>query len=172
LLLVLGRIHDIINRGGVKVAPDRIENALMEHPAIAEAVAIGVMDEIGVERIWAAIVARGSAEIEVPKLYEYFRPKLGEILPDRILVVPSIPRNERGKVIRRVLKEQLIALEARETGRPPVRPPPMAAVEPEGTRGIAWTWPNLSRPPGCYLLRPDLRGHDDGEELTWPISPT
>src|SRR5262249_40175732 len=58
LLLVLGRIHDIINRGGVKVAPDRIENALMEHPAIADAVAVGVMDEIGVEQIWAAIVAR------------------------------------------------------------------------------------------------------------------
>src|SRR5262249_47322003 len=71
LLLVLGRTHDIINRGGVKVAPDRIESALMEHPAIAEAVAVGVMDEIGVEQIWVAIVARGSAEIEVPKLYEY-----------------------------------------------------------------------------------------------------
>ncbi len=112
LVTITGRINELINRGGQKIAPDTIEEAAKNHPHVADAAAVGMPDHLGIERIWVAVVSRGESEIEVAKVYEYFREKHMTVVPDRVFQVDVIPRNRLGKVSRVELAEQLKQLEA------------------------------------------------------------
>jgi acyl-coenzyme A synthetase/AMP-(fatty) acid ligase len=116
LMLVTGRLNEIINRGGVKVAPDAIEEEVRRHPGIADVAAVGMLDGIGLEQIWIAVVGKGNREVEVPKFYEWCRANIPSYIPDRVFEVSEIPRNRLGKVSRETLKEQLKALELATTG--------------------------------------------------------
>jgi acyl-coenzyme A synthetase/AMP-(fatty) acid ligase len=111
LLVVTGRINEIINRGGVKIAPDSIEEAIKKHPLIADAAATSMLDGMGIEQIWVAITTRDGRDIEIAKVYEFCRTNLTMFIPDRIFQVAAIPRNALGKVARESLKEQLKTLE-------------------------------------------------------------
>ena len=122
LLIVLGRINDIINKGGVKISPDIIEQQLASHPDIADAAVVGVLNDIGIEQIWVGIVAREPTEIDVQKIFDYCREKMPLTMPDRIYVVSEIPRNQLGKIVRESLKEKLVKLETATTGAQPWRP--------------------------------------------------
>jgi acyl-CoA synthetase (AMP-forming)/AMP-acid ligase II len=112
LMLITGRINEIINRGGVKISPDAIEEHLKKNPAVNDAAAVGVLDSVGLEQIWMAVVAEGNADVNIASLFEYFRNTIPELTPDRIFPVREIPRNRLGKVPREALKEQLQELEA------------------------------------------------------------
>jgi len=63
LLTVKGRSSEVINQGGMKVAPQVIEEVLLSVPEIGEAAAFGVPDALGVTRIWAAIVLNGPVDM-------------------------------------------------------------------------------------------------------------
>ncbi len=112
LLLITGRIDELINRGGVKVAPELIEEEIKKHPAIADAAAVGMLDAVGIEQIWLAIAARDGQELDVKQLYDYCRDHMPTTVPDRIFQVAAIPRNQTGKVSRAPLTEQLKTLES------------------------------------------------------------
>jgi acyl-CoA synthetase (AMP-forming)/AMP-acid ligase II len=112
LLLILGRVNELINRGGVKVAPDTIEEEMKKHPAVTDAAAVSVLDPVGIEQIWVAIVSSDGSEINVTTMYEHCRTQMPLYVPDRIFQVQSIPRNQLGKVSRVPLSEQLKALES------------------------------------------------------------
>ncbi|MGZ5801873.1 MAG: class I adenylate-forming enzyme family protein [Burkholderiaceae bacterium] len=112
LLIITGRINELINRGGVKVAPDQIEEEFKKNPAISDAAAIGVLDSIGIEQIWLAAVSRDGGELDIKKLYDYCREHLSSCIPDRIFQVTEIPRNQLGKVSRVPLTEKLKTLES------------------------------------------------------------
>jgi acyl-CoA synthetase (AMP-forming)/AMP-acid ligase II len=111
MLVIKGRSNEIINRGGTKVAPDAIEEIIKKHPSIGDAAVVGVLDAIGIEQIWMAVVPRDGSEIEVSKLYEYYRGATSQYVPDRIFQVKQIPRNRLGKVSRETLREDLKKLE-------------------------------------------------------------
>ena len=111
LLAITGRVNEIINRGGVKVAPDSIEEELKKHPLVADAAAVGVLDPLGIEQIWAAVVSRGGEEVDVRKMFDYCRESMALFVPDRIFQLKEIPRNRLGKISRVELTEQLKALE-------------------------------------------------------------
>jgi long-chain acyl-CoA synthetase len=111
LLIITGRINEIINRGGVKVAPDSIEEAIKKHPQVADAAAVSMLDDVGIEQIWVAISTRDGSEVEIAKVYEFCRANLAMFVPDRIFQVAAIPRNALGKVARETLKDQLKSLE-------------------------------------------------------------
>ena len=70
-LFITGRIKEIINRGGMKVAPAEIDEALMRHPAVADAVAFGVPHPTLGEDVAAAVVVRESATVSVQELREF-----------------------------------------------------------------------------------------------------
>ena len=112
MLVIKGRINEIINRGGIKVSPDAIEEVLKKHPVVADVAAVGMIDGIGIEQIWVAIVSRDHGEIEVRKMFDYCRETAPLYVPDRIFQVPEIPRNRLGKIARETLKEKLKTLEA------------------------------------------------------------
>jgi acyl-CoA synthetase (AMP-forming)/AMP-acid ligase II len=111
LMMITGRINELINRGGVKIAPDTIEEEIKKHAAISDAAAVGVLDEVGIEQIWLAIVSR-DGELDVKKVYEYCREHMPMFVPDRIFQVKAIPRNQLGKVSRVPLTEELKTLES------------------------------------------------------------
>jgi ansamitocin polyketide synthase A len=107
LLAVTGRLNEIINRGGEKVAPDEIEERIKQHPLVADAAAVGVPDNLGIEQIWVAVVTRDGRELDMRKMLEYCRERLPLYVPDRVFQVAAIPRNHLGKISRITLSEEL-----------------------------------------------------------------
>ncbi|MGN6486984.1 MAG: class I adenylate-forming enzyme family protein [Devosia sp.] len=105
LVIVTGRTGDIINRGGVIVAPELIEEVLRLDPAVTDVAVVGVANAAGIDEIWAAIVS--PAPLDGEGLIRAARQKLNERVPDRLFQIDAVPRNENGKVMRNVLREEL-----------------------------------------------------------------
>ena len=112
LLIIMGRTNELINRGGVKVAPDLVEEEIKKNPSIADAAAVGILDDVGIEQIWVAVVSRDGSEMNIKEMFDYCRLHMPLYVPDRIFQVPSIPRNQLGKVSRVPLSEHLKKLES------------------------------------------------------------
>jgi acyl-CoA synthetase (AMP-forming)/AMP-acid ligase II len=108
LLQILGRTTEVINRGGVKVAPILIEDALRTYPGIIDAAAVIGHDSRGAPEIWAAVVGEVSAS--EAELIAHVRPKLLDATPTRIRRAKSIPRNALGKILRAKVLEELANL--------------------------------------------------------------
>lgn len=101
-----GRIKDLINRAGEKVAPQHVDEVLAEHPAVAEAVAFGMPHPSLGEEVAAAVVLReGYTEAD---LLKFCRERLAHFeCPKKIFIVESIPRTATGKIQRRVVAAAL-----------------------------------------------------------------
>jgi acyl-CoA synthetase (AMP-forming)/AMP-acid ligase II/acyl carrier protein len=107
-LFLTGRLKEIINRGGETVAPRAIDEVLLEHPKVAQAVAFAVPDPSLGEEVAAAVVAREGTEISESELQEFLLGRLSWArMPKRILVLDEIPKGATGKVQRIGLAEQL-----------------------------------------------------------------
>ncbi len=104
LMIVNGRTSDVINVGGLKLAPDVIEDILRQHPAVAEVAAFGSMGEGGIEEISVAIVVRSPV---VDTQLIYWSAERG-IPVTRIFVVDTLPKGASGKINRDLLKRQLL----------------------------------------------------------------
>ncbi len=103
-LYIVGREDDMIVSGGENVYPRALENALAEHPDVAENAVVGVPDEQFGRRLAAFIVPRPGSDIDVPALREYLKGKVSRFeQPRDIHIVSSIPRNPAGKVLRKEL---------------------------------------------------------------------
>ena len=101
-LALTGRIKELINRGGEKIAPSEIDDVLLEHPAVAEAAAFGVADAKYGEEVWAAVVLNGDSDAE--QLQAFCRTHLADFkVPKVIRIVSALPKNETGKIERRKL---------------------------------------------------------------------
>jgi malonyl-CoA/methylmalonyl-CoA synthetase len=103
---LLGRASvDIIKTGGFKVSALEIEEVLREHPAIAEVSVIGVADESWGERVGAAVVLRAGAALELEPLRAWGKERLAPYkVPSLLRVLPELPRNALGKVVKPELK--------------------------------------------------------------------
>jgi acyl-CoA synthetase (AMP-forming)/AMP-acid ligase II len=106
-LFITGRSSEVINRGGVIVAPEAIEDVLRLDRRIRDVAVLGVPNASGIEEIWAAVVS--DTLIDGRQLIEAARPRLNEKVPDRIVQVSEIPRVENAKISRHQLREQLRA---------------------------------------------------------------
>ena len=118
-LFIVGRIKDIIDRGGQKVAPAEVELALLSHPAVAEAVVFAVPHpRLGAD-VAAAVVLRPDAAVGADQLRDFARERLaGFKVPGLIRVVPEIPKGPAGKIKRDALATALsITLPAARANR-------------------------------------------------------
>jgi acyl-CoA synthetase (AMP-forming)/AMP-acid ligase II len=105
-LRLLSRIKELINRGGEKIAPREIDEALESHPAVKEAVSFGVPHPTWGEEVAAAVVL--SEAVPEKDLIAHCRGLLADFkVPKRVHIVESIPRTPTGKVQRRFVAEQL-----------------------------------------------------------------
>jgi len=105
---ILGRTNiDILKTGGHKVSALEIEEALREHPAVAECAVVGLPDAEWGERVAAAVVLKNGDVLDLASLRTWARERLASHkLPSRLLVLDALPRNAMGKVI----KSSVVAL--------------------------------------------------------------
>jgi acyl-CoA synthetase (AMP-forming)/AMP-acid ligase II len=107
-LRLTGRLKELINRGGEKISPREIDEALLAHPAVSEAVAFGVPDKTWGEEVAAAVVLRDSAAASAEDLAAHCRQRLAEFkCPKKIHIVAQIPRTATGKIQRLNVASQL-----------------------------------------------------------------
>ena len=99
---ILGRTNvDILKTGGHKVSALEIEEALREHPAVAECAVVGVPDPEWGERVAAAVVLHEGDVLDLVSFRAWAKELLAtHKLPSRLLVLDALPRNALGKVIK------------------------------------------------------------------------
>ncbi|HEX4163609.1 MAG TPA: class I adenylate-forming enzyme family protein, partial [Acidimicrobiales bacterium] len=103
-LWIVGRLKEMIIRGGHNVVPGEVEAALFEHPAVAEAAVAGISHPVLGEDVAAWVVLRDEADLE--ELRRFLLDRLADYkVPRRITVLDVLPRNESGKVVKSQLVE-------------------------------------------------------------------
>lgn len=105
-LTLVGRIKELINRGGEKISPLEVDAALLFHPAVAEAASFAAPDAKYGEEVHAAVVLKSDASIE--ELQSFCRGRLADFkVPKTIHVVKELPKGPTGKVQRRFMAAAL-----------------------------------------------------------------
>jgi acyl-CoA synthetase (AMP-forming)/AMP-acid ligase II len=105
-LFIVGREDDRIISGGENVYPRAVENALAEHPDVADNAVVGVTDERFGHRLAAYVVPRSGCDVVEEVLREYLRHKVSRFeQPRDIHFLSSLPRNPAGKVVRKELPD-------------------------------------------------------------------
>lgn len=100
-LHLTGRLKELINRGGEKIGPREIDEVLLAHPAVNEAVCFGMPHPTWGEEVAAAVVLREGAEANEAGLIAFCRERLAEFkCPKRIHIVNALPRTASGKIQR------------------------------------------------------------------------
>ena len=103
-LSLVGRLKEMINRGGEKIAPREVDDVLLQHPAVAEAVAFGSPHPTWGEEVAAAVVLRRPATEK--ELMAFARERLSDHkVPKKLFIVEQIPRTATGKIQRRSVAE-------------------------------------------------------------------
>lgn len=111
---ILGRSDDVLSVAGHRIGSADVEDALVSHPAVAEAAVIGLPDDLKGQSIVAYVILRRGFEDRVGRglrasISEHVRRELGPIgTPGRIEVVGSLPKTRSGKIMRRVLRAQAL----------------------------------------------------------------
>ncbi len=107
-LTITGRLKELINRGGEKVSPREVEEALLDHPAVGEAVAFALPhDKLG-EEVAAAVVLGAGARAEEHELREFLRRRLADFkVPRKIVFLDEMPKGATGKPQRIGLAKRL-----------------------------------------------------------------
>jgi fatty-acyl-CoA synthase len=106
-ILIKDRSKDVIKSGGEWISSVELENALMAHPAVAEAAVIAVPDEKWTERPLAVVVLKEGASGTADELRDFLSSQFARWwLPDRFEFVPEIPKTAVGKFRKTALREQ------------------------------------------------------------------
>jgi long-chain acyl-CoA synthetase len=107
---IVDRLKELIITGGFNVSPSEVEQALILHPDIDEAAVVGLRRDAGGEDVAAAVVMRSGAVFDAAALRDFSRQHLTAYkVPRRIVEVDALPRNQVGKVLRRVVRDELTA---------------------------------------------------------------
>src|SRR5262245_42779623 len=100
-LFLAGRIREIINRGGEKVAPQEVDEVLLDHPAVAEAVTFAVPHASLGEDIASAVVLRPHSLATPKDIRQFASGRMAEFkVPRQVLIVTEVPKGPTGKVQR------------------------------------------------------------------------
>ena len=100
------RIRDMIVSGGENIYPAEVENALMQHPAVADGAVIGVPDEQWGEAVKACVVLKRGAGATEQEIIGFMRQRIAHFkCPRSVGFMATIPRNPTGKILKRVLRE-------------------------------------------------------------------
>ncbi|MGO3856847.1 MAG: fatty acyl-CoA synthetase [Glutamicibacter arilaitensis] len=104
---VVDRIKDVINTGGVLVAPREVEDAIYELPEVAEVAVVGIDDPRWIEAIAAVIVLKDDTHLSAQAVRDHVKSRLaGYKVPKRVDFVAQLPRNQSGKLLKRQLRAE------------------------------------------------------------------
>jgi acyl-CoA synthetase (AMP-forming)/AMP-acid ligase II/aryl carrier-like protein len=140
-LFIVGRIKDIINRGGQKVAPAEVEQAFLSHADVVDAAVFSVPHKRLGEDVAAAVVLRPDAKTSPHSLRAFARARLARYkVPGLIHIVPEIPKGPAGKIKRDELVAALsIMLPTARAKRGDKLMPPRSKLESQ----LAMVWSEL-----------------------------
>ena len=111
---IIGRVDDVLKVSGYRLGTAEVESALVSHPAVAEAAAIGLPHEVRGNAIYAYVILRAGYEGS-PTLAEDLRQHVAKVMgpiarPEKVEFVPKLPKTRSGKIMRRVLKARALGL--------------------------------------------------------------
>jgi acyl-CoA synthetase (AMP-forming)/AMP-acid ligase II len=107
-LTLVGRLKEMINRGGEKIAPHEVDEVLLKHASVGEAASFGVPHPTWGEVVEAAVVLRGEAT--EAQILRHCKDHLAEFkVPTKVHIVDSIPKGSTGKVQRARMPQLLKA---------------------------------------------------------------
>jgi amino acid adenylation domain-containing protein len=152
-LFLTGRIKEIINRGGEKISPREVDEVLMNHPAVTQAVTFALPDATLGEEVAAAIVVREGKSIAEREIQQFAAARLADFkVPRRVVFLDEIPKGPTGKWQRIGLAERL--------GLTPAQKPPSEA-RPEYTAARTPVEETLCRIWSEVLAVEPIGIHDD-----------
>ncbi|MCQ8277994.1 acetate--CoA ligase [Acetobacteraceae bacterium KSS8] len=107
---ITGRVDDVINVSGHRIGSAEVESAFATHEAVGESAVIGVPDDLKGQSLAAFVVLRKGAGAETQELPAALSRHVGVQLgryaaPDRVVLVPDLPKTRSGKVMRRILRK-------------------------------------------------------------------
>jgi long-chain acyl-CoA synthetase len=106
-VFIVDRTKDMINAAGFKVWPREVEEVLYQHSAVGECAVYGVVDPVKGEVPMAAIVVAAGASVSAEELERFCRERLATYkIPRTFDLVPSLPKNATGKILKRVLRDE------------------------------------------------------------------
>ncbi|PYH95156.1 acetyl-CoA synthetase-like protein [Aspergillus ellipticus CBS 707.79] len=114
-VIITGRIKELINKGGEKISPIELDNTLLHHPKVAEAVCFAIPDEghYG-EDIGAAVVLKSQGGATEGELKSWVESKLAKFkTPRQVWIVSQIPKTATGKIQRRKVAEAMLKVKAK-----------------------------------------------------------
>jgi acetyl-CoA synthetase len=107
-----GRSDDTLNIAGKRIGPAEIESAVVSHPAVAEAAAVGVPHEVKGEVAWVfCVLARGQEASDelAAEVAEQAAAVLGRAFkPDRVVFVSALPKTRSAKIVRRAVRAKAL----------------------------------------------------------------
>jgi len=106
----VGRLKDLIIRGGMKIAPEEIEALIIEHPKVAEVAVVGYPDKrLDEERICVVVTPKKEQTVTLDEIQDFLKAKgmAPYKLPKKLWAMDGLPRNPMGKILKRDLKAQL-----------------------------------------------------------------
>jgi long-chain acyl-CoA synthetase len=107
-LFLVDRTKDMINSAGFKIWPREVEEVLYQHPAIREAAVIGVPDPVRGEIAKGVVALRDGVTVTSAELIAFCRQQLASYkVPAMFEVVDALPRNATGKILKRLIREEL-----------------------------------------------------------------
>ena len=107
-LSITGRLKEIINRGGEKIAPREVDDVIMDHPAVAQVVTFAMPHAKLGEEVAAAVVLREGQSVSEADLRAFVGGRLADFkVPRKILFLPEIPKGATGKLQRIGLAQKL-----------------------------------------------------------------
>ncbi len=113
-LFLDGRLDDVIVRGGENLSPGEIEDALVQHPAVADAAVVGIPDPEWGEAVAAAVVLEPGARVTDDELRQWVSGRLRSTRAPKVIQFRAeMPYNETGKLLRRVIRDELAGDAAR-----------------------------------------------------------
>lgn len=110
-LFTEGRKNDLINRGGEKISCDEVESLIVRHPKVQNVALIAMPDEVFGERACAYVILKAGEKISFSELIDFLKEQnIAKFkLPERVEVVKEFPLSPAGKILRRLLREDITA---------------------------------------------------------------
>ncbi|KAI5813427.1 hypothetical protein BZA77DRAFT_346335 [Pyronema omphalodes] len=108
-VVITGRIKELINRGGEKISPIEVDNAISAHPKVAEAVSFAVDSELYGQEVAAAVVVKQGQNVSVEELKAFVGEKLSKFkVPAQWFFTEHMPKTATGKIQRRIVAEAML----------------------------------------------------------------
>ncbi|MEN6317141.1 MAG: class I adenylate-forming enzyme family protein [Syntrophaceae bacterium] len=103
------RTKDIIIRGGFNISAQEVENMILGHPKVLDVAAVAMPDEILGERVCVYVVPKGEEKVDLEEIKAFMNEKGIAVykIPERLEIISSLPRNPVGKLLKKVLREDI-----------------------------------------------------------------